>query len=211
MGRGDLRGGSVRALRVWLLLGLVGLLAVAGCGQASSDSGSSESSSIDFWSPAVRANGTISPRVNCGAGTLWLPLKWGSIPSETEELMVYFSRFKREAGDDGRKIKVLFAAMIFEISPKLRGIEANTFPEQSEYRYYVSLVNCPYFRNGQHFFVELFALDHQREIPRSNQFAVRLAEEALGVEQFATESEDASEFRDEALATGGFVAVYQPA
>ncbi|HXR31434.1 MAG TPA: hypothetical protein VN752_09890 [Solirubrobacterales bacterium] len=210
MGQGDLRGGSVRGLRRWLPVGLVGLLAVAGCGQASSDSGSAESESIDFWSPAVGADGAVSPRVGCGGGTLWLPLKWGSIPSETEELMVYFSRIKREAGEDGPKVKVFFAAMITKISPKLRGIEANTFPEQSEYQYYVSVDNCPWYRSGQHYLVELFALDDPREIPENDRFAVRLGEEAMGVKQFATESEDASELRDEALASGRFVAVYVP-
>lgn len=191
-------------------------LALSSCGgKSSSNSAAVEkttarsSAKLDLDSPALGPDGEISPRVSCGAGTIWLPLKWGRPPSGTEELVLYFGRL-REAGEDSPKGGVSFAAMITGISPELRGMAANTFPAGSEYRYFVSIENCPPAREGQRFLVELFALDHPRAIPADDDFAIRLAEEALGSGQLATASEAAAEFRAEALATGRFVAVYAP-
>jgi len=137
-------------------------------------------------------------------------LKWGPAPRGTKELVLYFGRLKEGAGEGGSKGGVSFAAMITGISPELRGMAANTFPEGTEYQYFVSIKNCPPVREGQRFLVELFALDRSRGVPADDRFAVRLAEEALGVERVATESEAASEFREEALATDRFVAIYSP-
>lgn len=191
-------------------------LALLSCGrEPSSDSASVEgtaqsSAKLALESPAVGPDGAISPKVSCGAGTIWLPLKWDRVPSGTQELALYFGRLKEGAGESGSKGGVSFAAMITGISPELGGMAANTFPAGSEYQYFVSIKNCPSERGGQRFLVELFALGHPRSVPTDDDFAKRLAEEALRVEQFATRSQAASEFRAEALATGRFVAIYAP-
>ena len=58
--------------------------------------------------------------------------------------------------------------------------------------------------------VEIFAFDRPRKVPSNDDFALRLAEEALGVKRFATKSAAASKFRREAIATSRFVAIYGP-
>jgi hypothetical protein len=201
----------IRALRLWQVAVLAAAVLLGGCGEDSVDDQEGErSAQIRLESPGVQANGLVSPHVSCGSGTIWLPLKWGSVPSETEELILYFGRFKGGTVDGVREAEVSFAAMVTDISPDLHGMAANTFPARSEYRYFISIENCPLVRNGQHYLVELFALGHRYPVPQDDQFAIRLGEEALGVEEFATESEAASLFRDEALATGRFVATYAP-
>jgi hypothetical protein len=187
-------------------------LMLGGCGEASPESASQaapNTTTIRLESPAVQTNGLIVPDVACGAGTIWLPLKWGQPPKGTEELVLYFGRFEEKAGDP-RSVAVSFAAIITGISPELRGMAANTFPPGSEYKYFVSLKNCPPVREGQHFLVELFALDGARGVPQDDDFATRLAEEALRVEQPVTSSPAAEDFRDEALGVGQFTAVYGP-
>ncbi len=212
----DASGGLAALRPLWILLGLVGLLALAGCGGGSSDGSASDgggqgrsTAELELESPAVGADGTISPRVSCGSGTIWLPLKWGSPPSGTKELVLYWGRFE-EGKAQGSGVKVSFAAVVTGISPALRGMAANTFPAGVEYQYFISIKNCPPARAGQRFLVELFAFDWQRAVPPDDRFAAALAEEALSVERPANESQVASEFRDEALASDRFVAVYAP-
>ena len=121
----------------------LGVLAVAlmlaGCGSESSgNQESSGTSRIQLESPAVRADGVISPHVSCGLGTIWLPLKWSSPPSGTKELILYFGRFKKETVDGAQGVRVSFAAMITGISPELHGMAANTFPSGAGPQYFVS-------------------------------------------------------------------------
>lgn len=171
----------MKTLRVWQLAMLIAALMVAGCGQSSS-----ESSEIDFWSPAVEADGVISPRVSCGAGTLWLPLKWGSVPSETEELAVFIGRFKE--GDGAERLRTMpFGALVSGIDPGVRGIAANTFPPDVIPASF-GPVSCPLARRGQRIHLELFALDHMRPAVSSASLSpdlvIRLANEALAVGRF---------------------------
>jgi len=206
----------MRAWSAFLAVALVAIATLAGCGGGSSDSSAADepdrgqpSATIEFESPAVRTDGVIVPEVRCGQGTFWLPLKWDSLPEGTEGLVLYFGRFERDR-DRARGVKVSFAAIATGISPKLRGMAANTIPTGAEYHFYVSFENCPPERKGQRFLLELFAMGYPRGIPTDDAFALRLGEEALGVKQFATESEVATELREEALATGRFVAIYAP-
>jgi phosphatidylethanolamine-binding protein (PEBP) family uncharacterized protein len=197
----------MKALRIWL-----GVLAVAlilgGCGQASSK----ESSTIRFWSPAVQANGVISPRVSCGAGTIWLPLKWGTLPDGTKELVLYFGWFKDKAAGGRRKIVVPFGSVIYKIKPSAHGIAANTLPSESEFLYF-TLNNCQPVRKGQSYLVELFALGHpQQAVPETlnASFVTGITEEALGKGRFAGDSEVETRLREEALAVGRLTATYGP-
>lgn len=199
----------MKASRIWLGVPAVALMLV-GCGQQSSSQTPAGGSSIELSSPAVGADGVISPHVKCGAGTIWLPLKWGSIPSETEELILYFGRVRRVAVDGAQRIRVPFADMLSGINPELHGMAANTFPLGAEPLNFGFAENCLPVRTGQKLLVELFALDHPQGVPPNDEFVTRLAEEALGVAQYATASKAASEFREDALATGRFTAIYGP-
>ena len=210
----------MRALGGWGIGALAVALLVCGCGQGSSASTSSTirgssastSSTIHFESPAVQANGVISPRVRCGAGTIWLPLKWGSLPDGTKELVLYFGWFKNEAGAGGRQIKVPFGSVIRKIKPSVHGIAANTLPSGSEWSYF-TVNNCQPKREGQSYLVELFAVDHpQLAVPEplNAAFVTGITEEALGVGRFGSSSEAETRLSEEALASGRFIATYGP-
>jgi hypothetical protein len=192
---------------VWPIVAVATMLMVGGCG-----GGSSDTPTIRLESPAVQPNGVISPQVSCGAGTLWLPLKWGALPSGTKELVVYFGRFRREAEGGGQRVVAPFAAVIQKIKPSVHGIEANTFPPESEYSYF-TLNNCQPVRKGQSYLVELFALDHPpRAVPATLNagFATGITEEALGVGRCAGDSEAKTSLSEEALGIGSFTATYGP-
>jgi hypothetical protein len=196
----------MRAPRGFQLGILVIALMIGGCGQ-----GSPDSSTIRFESPAVQANGVISPRVSCGAGTLWIPLKWGAVPSGTEELAVYIGRFK-EAGEAGAHgVKVPFGALVSGIDPRVHGIAANTFPPEVVPAVF-GPVSCPPVRKGQNILLEVFALDEEGSAPTSlgSGSAARLTEEALEVGRFAAGAEPETTLAEEALAVGSLTATYGP-
>jgi len=159
----------------------------------------------------VGTDGVISPKVSCGAGTLWLPLKWGSVPEGTDELAVYIGRFKYGAADGVKKPVAQFGALVSGIDPTLHGIAANTFPpEIASAGFFGS--SCPPVRTGQDILLELFALDTRgaANVSPDADFGTRVTEEALGVEQPATNSEFAMKLSEETLAAGRIAATYGP-
>lgn len=199
MVRGDRQGAC------WLVA-LIATLVLAGCGE-----GSSDSSRIDFWSPAVGPDDVISPQVSCGGGTLWLPLKWGSVPDETNELAAYIGRFKYKTVDGEKKLVAQFGALVSGIDPGLHGIAANTFPPEVV-PVSVGLTSCPVVRKGQNILLGLFALDTGWVAPTSldTSFIARLTEEAVGVERPKASSESAARLTEKALAAGWVTAIYGP-
>jgi len=202
------RADPMRALRLWLVLLAMGLV-LGGCGGGSS---SEDSATIRFWSPAVQPNGVISPRVSCGLGTIWLPLKWGSLPSGTKELVLYFGWYKKDEKRPGQGVVIPFGSVIRKIKPSFHGIAANTLPPESEFSYF-TVNNCQPVRKGQSYLVELFALDHpQQAVPASLNvgFVTGITEEALGMGRFAGNSEFETKLSEEALAVGRFTATYGP-
>src|SRR6476646_7266100 len=181
-------------------------LMLAGCGKASSEepaNGLSDSSKIDCGSPAVGADGVISPRVSCGAGTLWLPLKWGSVPDGTDEIAVYIGRFKYKTVDGARKLIAPFGSLVSGIEPGLHGIAANTFPPGAVPANFGS-TSCPLVRKGQNILLGLFAFDTGWAGPGSLEagFTARLTEEVLGVEQPKASSKSATRLTEKALGVG---------
>lgn len=201
----------MRVLSGWGLGVLAAGLLACGCGQGSA---ASPSSTIRFGSPAVGADGVISPRVSCGEGTIWLPLKWGALPSGTKELVLYFGWLRWKAERGKRRLAVPFGSIISKIEPSVHGIAANTLPAGAAWSYF-TVNNCQPVREGQEYLVELFALGHsQRAVPEplNARFVTGLTEEALGMGRFGGSSESATRLSEEALATGHFTAAYgQPA
>jgi hypothetical protein len=203
----------MRGFRVCQLGVLAIVLMLAGCGESSSE----ESAKIRFESRAVLPNGEISPSYECGFGSVWLPLKWGSVPPETEELVLYFGRFKENAGAGSPKIKVPFAILITDIDPTVREIETNTLPEGVVPVVYKIPNSCPSARNGQNIVMQLFALDGERQLTAEGVFpsldkesVAQLTEDALGMEQSSETSELAATLTEEALGSGSFTATYGP-
>lgn len=202
-----MRGLRANPLKVFCmgLAVLAAALVFGACSQASPDS-----STIRFWSPAVRPNGVVSPLVSCGAGTIWLPLKWGAVPSDTEELVLLITRYKKETVAGSTRFKVPFAALVGKIKPTTHGIEANTYPPGVALAGSYGPISCPPARKGQKIMYELFALDHtlQLEMPLKASFVTRFTEESLGARKFATKSVAAAQLAEEPLAVGRFTATY---
>jgi hypothetical protein len=205
--------GAIKArARAWLLgLTLTLSLALWGCG-----SESPERSTIDFTSPAVQANGVIRPNVRCGTGTLWLPMEWGPVPPDTEELAIYIGRYEHKKVDGKRKLVIPFGDLISHISPSLHGIEANTLPVKSRWSAF-GTSSCPaeqgekVVRKGQSILLQLFALDRTRRFRRlSRSLATELTEESLRQDGLASRSASAGELTGETLGTGQIVATYSP-
>jgi len=206
MFRGDRRGAF------WLAALMVASM-LAGCGSGSSSDPAtmSDRAAIDFRSPGVGTDGVISPQVSCGAGTLWLPLKWGAVPKGTAELAIYIGRVEYENVDGAKKFVAPFGALVYGIDPALHGIAANTFPQGVGPAGYYGR-SCPSVRTGQDILLALLALDRRGAAPPSltADFGTRLAEETLRVEQPATSSEPAMKLLDETLAVGRITATYGP-
>lgn len=196
----------------------LGLLAVAlmlaGCGQTSSEG----SSRIQFGSPAIRPDGEIASSYRCGAGTIWLPLKWSAVPADTAELVLYFGRFKMETAAGMPSVKVTNATLITDIDPSVRSIPTNTLPEGVVSSYYRPPNSCPPERKGQNVVLQLFALDDAQQLTREgiasasldSESAIELTEEALAPGESEPSSDLAATLTNEALAIGRFTATYGP-
>src|ERR1051326_8449916 len=108
-----MREDSKRGMWRWALAGLVAVsLALAGCGGSSSTTGV-----IDLKSPGVEADGVIKPSVSCGAGSLWVPLEWGKLPKDTQELAIFIGRFEYVGEGGKKKVAVPFADLVSKIKP----------------------------------------------------------------------------------------------
>lgn len=191
----------------WGHLGALAVaLILAGCGQSSQENGST----IRFESPAVRADGVISPSYRCGGGSIWLPLKWGSVPPDTKELVVYLGRFIGGAETGSRRLRVPFGILITNIDPSTPGIPTNTLPPESVPVTYRTFNSCPPARKGQNVLLQLFALERPLQTPASpsSDSVIELTEAALGIDQSAATSKWVAELTEEALASSRFTATY---
>jgi hypothetical protein len=202
----------------WTLATVTALLVflLAGCGESGEGSGSepgptsegkperpAQPRRIRFESPAVGPGGAISPRVNCGQGSIWLPLKWGPPPGGTEELVVYLGRFYR----DGSGLRVPFGIFITNIDPSTRSIPANTLPPGSSWNF-EGVESCPE-RRGQYILLQLFALGRPAPIAGLTEDAlVGLTRTALGLGSSAEAPPWLDELTEGALARGRIVATY---
>jgi hypothetical protein len=205
----------MRALWRACQLGVLAVaLVLAGCGSSEEK----EVAKIRFESPAVRADGEIAPSYRCGYGSIWLPLKWGSVPADTAELVIYFGQFEEEGGGSSG-VKVPFGILITEIDPSVRSIPTNTLPEGAVPLGYRSSNSCPSERKGQNVVMQLFALDAEHQLAEEGFSSVsldaestaELTEAALTNGESNPSSELAKTLTEEALALGRFTATYGPA
>jgi hypothetical protein len=181
------------------------VLALAGCG-----GGSPETSTIDLRSPAVLADGTIRASTSCGAGSLWLPLKWGAVPSGTKELAIYMGRFKYKKVDGARKLIVPFADLVSQIDPSQHGLAANTIPSGAAWSDFGQL-SCPPARKGQNVLQEVLAFDRARPNRQLDPLlAARLTKEALEAGVADTSPRSPGALTDEATGIGRIIATYGP-
>jgi hypothetical protein len=174
-------------------------LVLMGCGRSSPD----EVTTIRLESPAVQADGVVSSSHSCGGGTVWFPLKWGPVPPDTEELVLYTGRFSRKGED--RLPKVPYGVLVTRIDPSIHGIATNTLPPGPIPSVYESSNSCPP-KKGERTLIRLFALQQPIRHPALNSDSVvELTEAALGIESSAASSEWLEELNEETLASGRLI------
>jgi hypothetical protein len=186
------------------ILAVVG--AVSGCGSTEPSTATAGAADrvIRFESPAVGRSGLIAPTTRCGAGSLWLPLKWGSLPPGTKELAIYIGRFKYESSGGRLRLVVPFADLVYHIKTGRSGNAANTIPEGAAWSFFGPL-SCPPIRKGQKILQEVFALNrtrYRRELTQES--ATHLTEEALGMRPPG----DAQPLGHDLIGVGRFTATY---
>jgi len=201
----------------WAYLGVLTVaLALAGCGQSSSESDPPErvsaenSSTIQFESPGVPADGVIPAKYSCGAGSIWIPLEWGSVPPGTKELAVYLGRYSGGKGGSQRP-KVPFGVLITHIDPSTRDIPAGTLPPNSYWVAHNTFNSCGMPRKGQNMLLQVFALKRPLRTPISmpvSDWATRLTETGLGDDPPPGGPKWVAEITEGALANGQFTATY---
>ena len=194
-----------RIIKLWIAGFVAVALAGGGCGDSASSTPAT--TTIDFKSPAVNANGIIPPSHPCGGGALWLPLEWGSVPSDTKELAIYIGRFRYDKAGGAKKLIVPFGELISGIEPSLRQNPASVLPEGASWSYFG--VSCPPERSGQHVLQIIFALDRAR--PESNldkRLATRLTEEALDHEWSNGNQRSPGSLTEDAVGIGQFTATF---
>ena len=208
------------ALRCSGLAGLAAAVALVGCGETSSgdsrtataDGSRAGSSRIEFESPGVRA-GVVTKGYECGGGTIWLPVRWGSVPDGTEEIVLYNGRFKRESVGGARKVVVPFASLVQGVEPELHRLPVTPAGPTVSMTSFRPFNSCPWAKRGQNILLVLFAVGSAgKAAPErpSAAFGARLTEEALGVARPRTASKAAARLVAESLAVGRLMATYGP-
>jgi hypothetical protein len=160
---------------LWPLCLIAAILVLAGCGRTSSDNAAL--SAIDLESSGLQANGELKPSTRCGWGAIWIPLHWGKVPENTNELAIYFARFKYASEHGKRRVVVQYADLVSKFKPSEHRLVANVLPEGVSWSNFGA--SCVTARGGQNLLLEVFALDRigRRQITRAQ--ATRLTEEAL--------------------------------
>jgi len=173
-------------------------LGLTGCGESAS-----VTTAIDLKSPGVEANGELKPSVRCGWGSLWIPLEWGDVPDDTEELAILLARFKYPKEGGKQKPTVLFADLVSKFKPTERKLVANVLPEGVSWSWFGE--NCVTSAKGQRVLLEVFALDDVRHRKMDRQLATRLAEEALADPEVTEAPRSEGELTEDAAAVGRLI------
>jgi len=178
------------------LAATVVVLGLTSCGGSTS-----VTEAIDLKSSGVRPNGELKPNVRCGWGSLWIPLEWGEVPDDTEELAILLARFKEEGGE--QKPTVLFTDLVSKFKPTERKLVANVLPEGVSWSWFGN--NCVTSTKGQRVLLEVFALDDIRRRKMDRRLAARLTEEALAEPNVTEGPRSPGELTEDAAAVGRLI------
>ncbi|MFI5025989.1 MAG: hypothetical protein ACHQCI_04495 [Solirubrobacterales bacterium] len=183
---------------VWALVVLTMALGLTGCGESAP-----VTAAIDLKSSGMEANGELKPNVLCGWGSLWIPLEWGEVPDDTEELAILLARFKYVKEGGKPKPTVLFADLVSKFDPTERKLVANVLPEGVSWSWFGE--NCVTSAQGQQVLLEVFALDKVRHRKMDRRLATRLTEEALADPKATEGPRSPGELTEDAAAVGRLI------
>jgi phosphatidylethanolamine-binding protein (PEBP) family uncharacterized protein len=173
-------------------------VAVAGCGSTAATSSTAEKKPrIAFQSSAVNRKGRIPGSFKCSESKVWIPMRWGALPADTKELILYVARFGSPTSNPGgtASAALLSQELIIGLKPTLHGLSVGNLPHGALIGTYeignkhVSI--GPKKGSSEGVLFGLYALDHQQKISKGSQNGALL-----------------NRLRSEAVAVGTFVAGY---
>ncbi len=179
-------------------------LAIAGCGSAESGNPTTNNTApskpqIAFTSPALNSKDLIPASYKCNDNSIWLPLRWGTLPAGTRELALYIVRFGSPKPTTGGKVKVEVEAesLVVGVRPNLHSLVAGTLPSGVHVGVHRRggqvLSICPPKGVTENLFFRIFAL------PRKLNLSGPQNRDLVAV------------INNEALMTGSFIAHYRTA
>jgi phosphatidylethanolamine-binding protein (PEBP) family uncharacterized protein len=171
---------------------------LASCGSSSPTV--AKKPAIHFNSPALIGKRVIPASYKCDTRYVWLPLKWGTLPSHTQELALYMVRFGTPRVAAGGKVTapIEAEAMVVGLRPTLDGLRPGKYPRGALIAVHAPNGHvqsiCPPKGEGRDLLFRIYALRNKLNINRGSH-ASNL-QELVG---------------KEALEAGTFIAVYRQA
>jgi phosphatidylethanolamine-binding protein (PEBP) family uncharacterized protein len=171
---------------------LVLSVAIVGCGGTNAPS-VDRSPEIAFRSPALTAGRVIPSSLRCDEKGIWLPLSWGPVPSNTQELVLYIARYGspvRKA--DGEVSAGLIAqSLVVGLKPTLRGLATGRLPHGALIGFYGAGSSrtpiCPRKGGAADLLFRLYALSGKQHIgagPTNANLLTVLNQQALAAGTF---------------------------
>jgi phosphatidylethanolamine-binding protein (PEBP) family uncharacterized protein len=149
-------------------------LTLASCGGAGSSSKTPEKPGIRFDSPALAAGRAIPISYKCDVRDDWLPLRWGSLPKGTKELVLYIVRFGTPNATKGGAVKaeIQAEAIVVGLGPTLHQLSPGKFPAHAivgirSVKQGESI--CPSAGTAQNLLFRLYALPHKLDLSKGSQ------------------------------------------
>jgi phosphatidylethanolamine-binding protein (PEBP) family uncharacterized protein len=173
-------------------------LALASCGGSSKTV--AEKPAIRFSSPALAGRRVIPASYKCDTRFVWLPLKWGALPTHTQELALYMIRFGAPKVTTGGSVNapVEAEALVVGLQPTLGGLRPGKYPPGALIAVHAPGGHvqsiCPPKGSAQDLLFRIYALRHKLDINKGSQTS-----NLLGT------------VNKEALEAGTFIAGYRPA
>lgn len=124
---------------------------------------------ISLSSPVLERGIVIPSRYTCAAD-VWLPIRWGALPPDTREVVLYFSSYgiPKRLGHGQTISKLVAAGGVIRLDPGLHRLRVGRPPEGASVVGERSAQICPPKHPGQRFFFTLYALSAEHRITRTD-------------------------------------------
>jgi hypothetical protein len=165
---------------------------LVGCGSTSAPVATKQR--IAFVSPAIiHTKGLIPTRYRCDENKIWLPLRWGALPANTKEIVIYVARFgpPRIAPGSAPTAALLAQQLIVGLKPTIHKLSVGKLPHGALIGSYEEGIKresiCPKRGSGQGILFGLYALPSSQNLSKGSQSANllgKLRSEAVAVGTF---------------------------
>lgn len=118
---------------------------------------------ISLFSSAVSPGGKIRDGFTCKERDNWLPLRWGKLPADTAELVLYFGRFENVLRGRSPGLHIPAGSLVLGLSPQRHKLDVGSHPADAAVARFRPKSLCPRLRAG-HFTIQLFALSREQRI-----------------------------------------------